>query len=143
MIAIALAKYLTTKALAVYNPLTGTGNCFIAHAPATPDELVAITPYGGNPTSGTQGYDEPTVQIRTRGKANDPLGPYLTGLAIYAALQGLHAITLDPGGPDEIWLLRCLSTQSAPVPIGQDINGRYEYSLNFACHVRALTANRV
>jgi hypothetical protein len=143
MISRALAKYLDAQGLAAYRP-AGGGDCFLEHLPDEPDELVEILSTGGNPLSAaaTHGYDEPTLQLKTRGAPDDPVTPKLRADLLYAALQGLRYVWLDEGCEDEVFLVVCESLQTAPVPIGTDEKGRYRFTLNFALHVRALTAHR-
>ena len=144
MISRALAKYLDAESLATYRP-EGGGDCFPERDfPDDPDEAVRIISTGGNPTTAaaTWGYDEPTVQLLVRGEVDDPEGPLLRAEALYAALQGLRYATLDSGGEDEVFVVVTSSPQTAPVNIGTDERSRYRFSLNFALHVRALTAHR-
>lgn len=143
MIARALARWLTAEALATYSEDAG-GDCFLEHLPDAPDEALMLLSTGGNPlpASDTFGYDEPTLQLLVRGAPNDATGPAERALALYGALQGLRYTTLDAGGPDEVRLTEARSTQTAPVAIGTDEKDRYRFTLNFAFHVRALTAHR-
>jgi hypothetical protein len=143
MISRALAKYLDAKSLATYRP-AGCGDCFLEHLPDDPDVALQILSTGGNPTpaASTWGYNEPTVQLLTRGVPEDAESPLVWATRLYDELQGLRYLTLDDGGEDEAYLVECSSLQTAPVNIGPDEKGRYRYSLNFALHVRALTAHR-
>ena len=143
MISRALAKYLDTAELVTYSTADG-GDCFIEHLPDDPDAAVMILSTGGNPTpaAATWGYDEPTVQFMVRGAPNDPVTPQERAASLYDALQGLRYTVLDEGGDDEASLIVCESPQTAPVNIGVDHRTRYRYTLNFALHVRALTAHR-
>lgn len=139
----ALAKYLTSLGLATYTPAVG-GDCFPEKLPDTPDAAVMILSTGGNPTpaAATWGYDEPTVQLMVRGAPNDWATPQARALALYGELQGLRYVTLDAGGEDDVFVIKTEAAQTAPVNIGTDAKGRYRYTLNFALHVRALTAHR-
>lgn len=143
MISRALAKHLNAKSLVSYRP-AGGGDCFPEHLPDDPDEAVQVLSTGGNatPAAATWGYNEPTVQLLVRGGADDPEGPLLRAEALYSDLQGLRYVTIDPGGEDEVFVVVASSLQTAPVNIGTDEKGRYRFSLNFALHVRALTAHR-
>jgi hypothetical protein len=142
MIAVAVAKHLGSLGLVTFDETGVTGDCFIGTMPSGPNEAVALTPSGGNPTSSHHGYDEPVLQVRVRG-TTDPRVPYLRARRIYEALVGLHAVTLDFGGDDEVYVVRTVAQQSDPASIGVDDVGRHEYVLNFAFYVRALTAHRV
>ncbi len=144
MISRALAKHLHAAELAVYAPNDAAGNCFLEHMPASPDAALMILSTGGNPTpaASTWGYDEPTLQLLVRGAPNDPATPQAWARELYSATQGLRYVTLDAGGPDEVFLVLCSSPQTAPVNIGSDEKGRYRYSLNLALHVRAASEHR-
>jgi len=143
MISRALAKYLTDAGLVTYTVAAG-GDCFPERLPDTPDAAVMILSTGGNPTpaAATWGYNEPTVQIMVRGAPNDAVTPQTRAVALYGALQGLRYTVLDPGGVDEVFVIVCEAAQTAPVNIGASATGCYRYTLNFALHVRALTAHR-
>lgn len=143
MIAVALARHLASLGLLVFDETGATGDTFIGMMPAAPDTAVAISPAGGNPTNSHDGYDEPLVQIRTRGPAHDPRPAYLRCRDLYDAVVGLHAVTLDFGGPDEVFVIRTVAVQSDPAPIGPDDNNRAEYVQNFAFRTRSLTTHRV
>jgi hypothetical protein len=143
VIGVAVARYLHSLNLVVFDETAHTGNCFCGYMPSEPDEAVMILPTGGNPLicGSVHGYDEPVVQVMVRGTHDSRVSETLA-LAIYNALQGLHNTTLDPGGDAEVYLVNCVSLQSYPASIGTDEKGRHRFSLNFALHVRALTTHR-
>jgi hypothetical protein len=143
MLTAAVAKYLAGLDLLAFDAEGVTGNTFIDTMPSAPDTAVAIFGTGGQPTNSHDGYDQPVVQVRTRGAKHDPRPPYLRARAIYEALVGLHSITLDDGGDDEVRVIRTVALQSDPAPIGADDNDRHEFVINFAFYIRALTAHRV
>lgn len=142
MIAVAIARHLEQAGIVNFDEAGPAGDTFLGHMPSQPDAAVMIQPSGGDPASGTLGYDAPVVQVIVRGAGYDQRLPYQRARAIYAALHGLHHVTLDPGGPDEVFVVGCLAQQSDPVPLGPDDNERQEFSLNFALETRALTTNR-
>lgn len=143
MISRAIARYLATAGLVTYTTAVG-GDCFPEKLPDAPDASVMILSTGGNPTpaAATWGYNEPTVQLMVRGAPGDAATPQARAVALYGELQGLRYVTLDAGGADEVFVIVCESPQTAPVNIGIDLKNRYRYTLNFALHVRALTAHR-
>jgi hypothetical protein len=122
----------------VYDTVGTTGDIFITQAADTPDSVIAIARYGGIESDSLLGYDQPTVQIRTRGDNIDPTLPEVRGQAIYDALHGMQTRTL-PGGT---YLVLCVGTSGGPVYIGPDQKGRFEYSLNFRLEVRNASAQR-
>lgn len=144
MIAVALAKYLHAQGLLIYEPSRASGDAFIAQLPSSPDAAVAIVPYGGTPLPerGSLPWDEPTLQLLIRGVPDDPIGPHTLARRLYEALQGLHDVTLDEGGADEVYLAMARCLQTDPVHIGSDENRRHRYVVNLACHVRAQTTHR-
>ena len=133
-----LAQYLHERGLVVFDQHGVEGDTFIAVVPATPDEVIVLTPTGGLPADSKLGYDEPTFQVRGR-SGRDPRDAYERLRAIYGALQGLAHVEL-PGGT---FLHGCWALQSDPVWIGQDANGRHEYTQNYRTDVRRLTAHRM
>jgi hypothetical protein len=143
MLTAAVAKYLDTLGLVTFDAEGVTGDTFVDSMPSSPDEAVSISATGGQPTNSHDGYDMPVIQVRVRGAKHDPRPPYLRARAIYEGLVGLHAVTLDEGGPDEVRVIRTIALQSDPAPIGVDDNDRHEFVTNFAFTVRALTEHRV
>lgn len=144
MIELAVAKELHRLSIVTLDEVGQTGNTFIDHMPATPDTVVGIFGTGGLPTTASTalGYDEPTVQCLVRGDRYDPVTPRALAQSIYDTLIGITARTFDSGGTDEVRVIRVLGLQSAPTAIGRDEDERYQFSTNFAVHVRAVTANR-
>lgn len=139
MIAIAIAGYLDTNAENVtFNQNESGGNCFIAHMEDSPDLALKLTPSGGYPAPGSpRGYDVPTIQVITRGAADDPIGPYALAREVYYHLEGLHGETVDG-----FFIVDCHAVQSDPASLGTDEKNRYLYSQNYIIDVRAATAHR-
>lgn len=139
----AVARHLNAQGIVAFDESGVAGNTFLYALPSQPDVAVLINPTGGVGTSDNEeGYDTPTLQVITRGAIHDPTGPHLLALAIYAELAGLHKMTLDEGGTEEVWLVNCLPLQSAPANLGRDDNERYQFSQNYALHVRNQTPHR-
>ncbi len=141
---VALARYMTNQGLAIYDPDGVGGDLFYARLPSSPDQAVMIMPTGGNPllASGTLPYDEPTVQIMVRSERGQPVAGERRAWAIYDALNGLHRVTLDPTGEDEIYLVGMTSMQTGPVHIRTDNMGRDTWSLNFQARVKRPSQHR-
>jgi len=142
MIALALARYLSTQSLVTLVEGAAGGDAFLEVMPSSPNNAVSIKTTGGNMPIGSDhlGYDEPTISVTVRGSALR--ATHDRARTIYAKLQNLHDVTLDPGDL-AIYLHRCTSLNSEPAYLGLDDQGRYGYVLTFACHVRAVTVNRV
>lgn len=131
-----LLQHLAAAELVTYDPDGVTGDAFSDIMPAAPDECVALTPYGGTEPDSKLPYDEPSLQVRTRGGA-DPRVARARAWAIYNELNGLASLTL----PDGTWLVLCTANQT-PQTLGQDTLGRTEYVCNFALTVHAPSAHR-
>lgn len=143
MLAAAIAKHLAAEVDGLTFDASGAGgNVFVSSMPSTPDVAVAIMPTGGQPNLTRDPHDRPTIQVLVRGPRFDSRPAWQLASAIYSQLACLRYVTLDDGGPDEIYLVGCTALQSAPVGIGQDPNQRHEYSLNFVCDTVAPTDHR-
>lgn len=133
-----IAQFLHNQGIVTYDPEGVEGDFFISALPSSPDECVTIYPSGGSQADGKLGYDMPSVQLIVRGTM-DPRPALNRAKRIYDALHGYsHA----PFVSDGIWVLNCVGTQSGPVHIGRDQNGRNEYSLNFDLEIRNQSGNR-
>jgi hypothetical protein len=143
MITAAFLRYLDTAGLVVFGR-TGT-DAFLEDLPDKPVAgVAAFSRPGGAETDGGHGYDEPGVQFIVRG---DPgTGRARSGFeraaGIRAALHGLSAVTLAEGTADQVYLVQCLATTSAPVNIGVDADNRPRWSIEFRTEVYAPTALR-
>lgn len=138
MIVAAFLRYLDTAGLVVFGR-TGT-DAFIENLPDAPAAAVAaFTRPGGAETDGGHGYDEPGVQFLVRGDPTGVGGRYRSGydraVQIRRALHGLASVTLAEGTADEVWLVQCLATQSAPTNIGPDPDNRPRWSVEVRCEV--------
>jgi hypothetical protein len=124
------------KAIADYLEAQGLGtvgvDLFAAHLPSTPDTAMAVVVTGGPQADGGKGYDNPTVQVRSR--SQDPALAYSQLQGVYNKLDSLSNVTM--GGQR---VVNCRGLQSAPVAIGRDQAGRDEYTLNFQLRVRNKT----
>lgn len=142
MLAVAVARHLHTEGLAALDETGATGDLFVAHMPNKPDAAVCVMPTGGIAQRTRHPIDIPTIQILIRGAPHDARTPLQRADAIYAALAALDNALLDPGGPDEVWIIGCTPAQSGPIPMGQDELQRPEWSLNFELRVHNPTVHR-
>ncbi|HEX2314665.1 MAG TPA: minor capsid protein, partial [Thermomonospora sp.] len=108
----------------------------LEHVPQAPDQVVVLTLYGGPEPDSRLGYDEPSLQVRTR--AADPATSRARCEAVRAYLHGLGPVVL-PGGT---FLLSCVAAQAVPASLGQDARGRHEHVCNFRTSVRSVTEHR-
>ena len=119
----------------IYRPDAGGGNVFIGHMPDKPNTAVAVmAPGGPSPEDEHLGYDMVRVQLIVRGSTDPTLGWELAEIC-RRDLAGLLATAL-PGGT---LVLRTVGSDSAPVAIGTDEAGRYEYTVNLTFEVAQVT----
>jgi len=143
MLTAAVLRYLDAAGLVTFGR-TGT-DAFLEDLPDKPVAgVAAYSRPGGAETDGGNGYDEPGFQLVVRG---DPgTGRARSGFeraaALRAALHGLHDVTLAPGTPDEVYLVQCLATTSAPVNLGVDADNRPRWTIDFRTETYAPTALR-
>lgn len=138
MLAEAIAQALHDAGVGVYSPSSVGGTIYIVYMPPTPDEVIVITPTGGQTPGVKLPYDAPTFQIRVRG-TRDPRTGFETAMEAYNVLQSIHQDQLPNG--ERVSAIQAL--QSAPVSIGADESGRIEFTQNYVAlgHVN-VTAQR-
>ena len=131
MLAKEIADYLAANGLGT----VGT-NVFALQLPSAPDTCLAVYPTGGGRADSKLGYDNPTIQVRTR--SSNPLTAFENAAQAYNLLHGLRRVTLSGGS----YLVHCTGIQSAPVYIGRDERKRDEYTLNYQLVVRNQSTHR-
>lgn len=97
--------------------------------PGTPDRLITLTLYPGSEGAGEDTrntWTTPRLQVRTRA-GKDPRQARELDQAVHDVLHGLGPTVLEDGTE----VTDCYSLQSAPMSMGQDANGRWEYSRNY------------
>ncbi|MEO3860869.1 minor capsid protein [Acrocarpospora sp. B8E8] len=125
--------------LGIYNADGSVGgDIFLSRVPDAPDRVLIISRYGGDESSLADDYDEPRLQFRTRGPADDVRDAEQWAEQVYDAFHGLGMREL-PGGT---WLQLMVGLQSGPIWIGQDKNDRPEYTVNFRAEVSRASTNR-
>jgi hypothetical protein len=133
-----IARHLEGRGLLSYDPDGVTGNTFIETMPSRPDEAITLTLYGGPESDSKLGWDEVSLQVRTRG-GQDPRTSRSKCTAIRDELHGLGPVTL----PDGTLLQLAVAIQAAPAYMGQDGNGRHEHVCNFRLDTRNVSTHRV
>lgn len=131
-----IARHLDGLGLATYDPDGVVGDCFIEIEPASPDECVTLTLYGGPEVDSLLPYDTPSLQVRTRGGA-DPRTSRARSQAIYEELNGLGPVTLADGS----YLLLAVANQTV-TSLGQDDLGRCAHVVNYSLEVHAPSVHR-
>jgi hypothetical protein len=140
---IALARYLSAEGFGDYQEYGARGDIFYAELPEAPDRAILVMPTGGlsDVAGGTLPYDEPTVQLLIRSERGEPEAGERRAWEIYDALNGLHRVTLNLGGQDEIYLVG----MTAPIPpyhFQKDRNGRHLWTLNLQAIVKRPSRHR-
>lgn len=126
-----LALLLQDLGLGEYKPAASDGTIYWPVSPSEPDECTTLALYGGTESSSLDPFDEPRLQVRCRGDANDPRVPKRQADAVYTALHGLGHREL--AGGTELQL--AIGIGSGPEYMGRDANGRHEYVTNFRVEV--------
>lgn len=127
-----IMQYLADQGIGIYDPTGATGNIFMGVLPQSPDQVIAVTPTGGNPSSMKCQYDSPSVQVVVRGTA-DPRTGYSKALDVYGVMHGFGSKPFVSGGH---WVVMCEGVQSDPASLGPDENNRFRYSLNFIIEIQ-------
>jgi len=133
MLADAVATYLDGEGLVDYRPTTAGGDCFIGLIPSGPDRAVVLADTGGEEGHLEHGYDMRYVQARVRSKDLTDASDW--AYSLYDELIGLRQEALG-----STYLVACWSFP--PGYIGQDKNGRHEFTMNMRLEVRAKTTHR-
>lgn len=133
-----IARHLAAQGLITYETAGTGGNTFLDAMPDTPDEAVTLTLYDGLEADSKLGYDEPRLQVRSRGTRDRRVSRDRCQ-DIYDELNGLGPITL----PDGSELLLCYALQGGPVSLGVDAKGRHEHATNYQLSTRSVTKHRV
>lgn len=105
--------------------------------PDRPPVCVGVTAYGGPDSDSLLPYDEPSVQLRVRGTADERVSRRLAQ-QLYDALHGSGPFDL----PDGTRVQLILGRQSGPLTIGLDPSGRHEHTVNLGVEIRNPSVNR-
>jgi dienelactone hydrolase len=131
-----LAQHLADRGIVTYVPDGTGGDLFVETLPDQPEVAAALALYGGPTPDSRLPYDEPSLQVRTRGGADPRVSRRLAN-AIYDELHGLGPVTLADG----TYLLSCIASQT-PTYMGRDELGRHEHVTNYALERHNPTAHR-
>lgn len=126
-----IAQYLANQGHGTYTPDAAGGSIFLEKMPQAPDVATAIYAYGGGEADTKLGYDEPSVQIRTRA-GPDPRVSRAAARSILEKLHGVGRLTL----PDGTVVIDMIAIQSEPIGLGPDENGRHEHTINLRVETR-------
>lgn len=133
------ATLMAELGLGTYEPDGPGGTLYHPRLPSTPDQCMAIALYGGAESDSKNPYDEPSLQVRVRGPADDSRIAEADAQNVYDTLHGLGPRELTAGGT---WLQLAICQNAGPVYIGVDQNGRHEYTVNVRCDVQRSTPQR-
>ena len=120
-----LAHFLDDLGLVDFRPDSDGGNCFVDRLPASPDACVVISAFGGSYDTAVD-EEVATWQIRTRGVADDAVGPYEAIKAITDALSAAATPLLMAEGTDHEARVILIAT-GIPALLGWDTNDRAEW----------------
>lgn len=132
------ARLLADLGLGTYTPGAAGGSIYLSTLPQTPDACMAVARYPGAEADARLPYDEVNVQVRVRGTPTDAEVVEDRAQAVYDALHGLSGRPLAGGTVVQ----DVIGTQSGPIFIGRDTNGRPEWTVNFRAEIRRPTPNR-
>lgn len=127
-----LARKLDAGNVATYNPdgtpyAAGVTGVYLDGVPAVDGDAVVLTVYPGPEPDSRNGWRFPRLQVRVR--AADAVAAQALDQDAYDVLQAIGPVTL--ADPEGTFLQDCYALQSAPQPLGQDANGRHEYTRNY------------
>lgn len=143
MLSYAVAAYLDANVASLtFAPAGGAGNVFVEWMPPSPNVAVMVAGQPGLPQLSRLATDLPGLQVIVRADPYSVEAGHALARAVYSALTCLDGVTLDEGGPHEVYVIGCTATQSEPAPIGRDELQRPEWSLNFQLRTHAPTAHR-
>ena len=98
----------------------------VAGMPGTKGAAIGLYPYPGPESPDSRnGWEYPRMQVRARHA--DALAAQALLREVFNVLQGIGPETL----PDGTELQDCHALESGPLPMGQDANGRHEYTHNY------------
>ena len=135
MLLIEVAKYLDSEDLGSFDEDGTTGDIFVQKLPVLPHNCITVWPESGREPDVKMGYDKPSLQIIVRNQ--NAVSGYLKAKQVFDKLHGFAPIELNG-----LAILSCFCTYSDPAHIGEDKEGRHEYSLNFELEVRNITTFR-
>lgn len=128
MISTAFAYHLAATVPGLsFTPAGTTGNVFVGFEPTTPDIAVVVFDRPGVYRVDRRPGQEPGLQVIVRGakrSTDDTLAR-----AVYAALY-LDHVTLAAGTPHQMRVEGSTPQQSAPTPLGRDLNDRHRWSID-------------
>lgn len=104
----------------------GASTVFLNRMPSSPDNAVCVYTQQGDRPDSLLPYDPVQFQIVVRGEP-DGVWAIATGRAIYAKLHGLRNTTL-PDGSYAAWVL---GQSASPFSVGDDENGRPQFSWDY------------
>ena len=138
MIHIGVAQYLGSMIHGLsYSEVADTGNVFVDGLPADPDRAVGVYITAGPEADSLLPYDPVAFQIVTRCESGT-LWALTMWASIYSLLHGKRNMTL-PDGTQVVYLL---VTHASPVRLGEDADGRSQYSLDVRGEIINPTAER-
>lgn len=135
-----LARLLASRSVGTYREtgayLPGETGIIIGLVPQSPDRVICLIPY---PLT-----DDPTLsnsvmglQVRSRAAGRDVRDAFDLADAVFDQLHGLGDIDLAPG------VRLHIAERQSGVPLGEDSNGRAEWSDNYQLTLDRASAHRI
>jgi len=121
-----------------YSDATPDGNVFVDRLPPDPDKAVGVYSTAGPGADSKLPYDPASFQIVMRTRDDDVTWARSMWYKIYSVLHGKRNLTL-PGGTYVVFIL---ANQSSPFSIGNDANGRPQFSCDFRTEIINVTDER-
>lgn len=121
----AVARYLGDLDGLTYSE-AAESNIFLNRMPTSPDNAVALYSQASTAPDSKLPYDPVEFQVVVRG-GPDGVWALATGRAIYARLHGKRNLVL----PDGSYAVFILAQSSSPFSIGDDENGRPQFSWDY------------
>lgn len=119
----------------VYSDAAET-NVFLDRAPSSQDSAVIVYSQASTEADSKLPYDPAEFQIVVR--SADPAWALAMWRKIRSRLHGKRNFTL----PDGTYVVYVLATQSTPLPLGEDENGRAQFSGDYRAEIMTITEER-
>lgn len=137
-----IAQQLSNDGFGTYSPTAvytadQVGIC-LENMPTQPNQIIGVFGYSGGESDIRLPFDQPSIQVRVRGDEN-PMTSRNIAEQIYNTYHGKSYFPLPSGE----YVVGMIGSQSGPIPIGRDENGRHEHTVNFRLMIRNPSLHRV
>lgn len=126
-----MARFLGDNGIGIFDPDGTTGNIFTNRVPSTPDHVICVIPQGGPENDPHFNYSYRSIQIWVRSGIDYQEAERKAG-DIIQLLRGFNSQPLTTGGNV---VFDVIAEQDGPNNVGQDDDGRFEFSQNFRIEI--------